>query len=61
MEITERVNLIMVFIRWTSQEIWEMEEVELERQRMNYITPEILKSFRKINAYLQPCTTPQIK
>ena len=46
MEKTERVILIMVFIRWTSQEIWEMEEVELERQRMNYITPEILKLFQ---------------
>ena len=38
---------IMVFIRWTTKEIWEMEEVELEKQRINHINPEILKTFQK--------------
>ena len=36
---TERGVLIMVFIRWTAQEIWDMKEDELERQRINHITP----------------------
>ena len=36
---TERGISIMVFVRWTAQEIWEMEEAELEQQRINRITP----------------------
>ena len=44
---TERGISIMVFIRWTAQEIWEMEEAEIEKQRINHITPEILKKFQK--------------
>ena len=39
---TERGISIMVFICWTAQEIWDMEEYELEKQRINHITPEIL-------------------
>ena len=37
----------MFFIRWTAEEIWDMEEADLEKQRINYITPEILKKFDK--------------
>ena len=37
---------IVVFIRWTSQEIWYLEEAEIEKQRINHITPEILKKFQ---------------
>ena len=37
----------MVFIRWTAQEIWDMEYAELEKQRINHITQEILKSLIK--------------
>ena len=44
---TERGISIMVFIRLTSQEIWDMEEAELEKQRINHITPEIPDFFRK--------------
>ena len=44
---TERSISIMVSIRWTAQEIWDMEEAELEKQRINHITPEILKRFQK--------------
>ena len=51
---------IMVFIRWTAQEFWDMEEAEPEKQRINYITPEVLKKFQKKNAYLQRHTTMQI-
>ena len=58
---TERGILVMVFIRWTEQEIWEMEEAEIEKLRINHITPVILKSYRKKNAYLQRRTTPQIE
>ena len=47
MEKTERGISIMVFIRWTAQEIWEMEEAALEKHRINYIIPKILKSFRE--------------
>ena len=36
---TERGISIMVFVRWTAQEIWEMEEAELEQQCINRITP----------------------
>ena len=36
---TERGISIMVFIRWTAQEIWEMEEAEIEKLRINHITP----------------------
>ena len=53
--------LVIVFIRWTAKEIWKMEEAELEKQRINHITPEILKKFQKNNAYLQCCMTPQSK
>ena len=49
----------MVFIRWIAQEIWDMEEADLEKQRINHITPEILKKFHKKNAYLQSHTTQQ--
>ena len=35
----ERGISIMVFIRWTTREIWEMEEAELEKKRINRITP----------------------
>ena len=38
---TERGISIMVFIRWTAQEIWDMEETELEKQRINHIMPEL--------------------
>ena len=51
---------LMVFIRWTAQDIWYMEEAEIEKQRINHITPEILKSFRENNAYLQRHRTQQI-
>ena len=44
---TERGILIMVFIRCTAQEIWETEEADLEKQRINHNTPEILKRFQK--------------
>ena len=44
---TERGISIMVFICWTAQEVWDMEEAELEKQRINHITPEILKTFQK--------------
>ena len=44
---TERGILIMVFIRWTAQEIWDMEEAELEKQCINHITQELLKTFQK--------------
>ena len=37
----------MVSIRWIAQEVWGMEEAKLEKQRINHITPEILKRFRK--------------
>ena len=37
----------MLFISWTAQEIWDMEEAELEKQRINHTTPEILKCFEK--------------
>ena len=47
METTERGISIMVFIGWTAQEIWEMEKAELEKLRINHITPEILKKFQK--------------
>ena len=47
---TERGILIIVFIRWTAQEVWDMEEAELEKQRINHITPEILKKIQKKNA-----------
>ena len=57
----ERGILIMVFIHWTAQEIWYMEESELEKQRINNINPEILKKFQKNNAYLQRYTTSKIK
>ena len=50
---------IMVFISWTTQEIWDTEEVDLEKQRINHITPEIMKKFEKNNVYLQRHTTPQ--
>ena len=43
----ERGILIMVFIRWTEQEIWDMEEAELEKQLINHITSEILKKFHR--------------
>ena len=39
MEKTERGISIMVFILWTTQEIWDMEEAELEKQRIDHITP----------------------
>ena len=42
------------------KEIWEMEEVDLEKQHINHITPEILKTFQKNNAYLQRHTTQKI-
>ena len=44
---TERAISIMVFILWTAQEIWDMEEAELEKQRINHITPEFLKKLKK--------------
>ena len=44
---TELGISIMVFIRCTTQEVWDMEEAELEKQRINHITPEILKKFQK--------------
>ena len=47
MEKSERGISIILFIRWTAQEIWDMEETELENQRINHITPEILKKFQK--------------
>ena len=57
---TEQGISIMVFICWTAQKIWDMEETELEKQRINHITTEILKIFRKNNAYLQRYRTQQI-
>ena len=45
---TDREISIMVFIHWTSQEIWDMQEAEIEKQRINHTTPEILKRFDKI-------------
>ena len=42
---TKRGILIMVFIRWTAHNILEMEEAELEKQRINHITTKILKMF----------------
>ena len=42
---TERGILIMVFIRWTAQKIWDMEEVDIEKQHINHITPEVLERF----------------
>ena len=44
---TERGISIMVFIRWTAQEIWYIEEAELERELINNITAEILKKFEE--------------
>ena len=44
---TERDILIIVFIRWTAQKIWNMEEAGVEKQHINHITPEILKKFQK--------------
>ena len=44
---SERGILIMVFIRWTTQEIWDMEEAELEKKHINHITPEVIKKFQK--------------
>ena len=44
---TERGILILFFIRWTAQKIWEMEEDELVKQRINNITAYILKKFQK--------------
>ena len=38
---------IMFFIHWTAQVIWDMKEAGLEKQRINHITPEILKKFQK--------------
>ena len=38
-----------------------MEEAELEKQRINHITPEIMEIFQKNNAYLQRRTAKQIK
>ena len=46
-EKTERGISIMVFICWTTQELWDMEKAELERHRINHITPEIMKKFQK--------------
>ena len=43
---TERGISIMVFFCCTAQEIWDMEEAELEKQCINNITPEILKKFQ---------------
>ena len=57
----ERGILILVFIRWTTQEIWDMEEDEKEKQRINRITLEILEKFEKNNTYLQRRTTSQIE
>ena len=37
----------MVFIRWDGQEIWDMEEAELEKQHINHITPDILKKLQE--------------
>ena len=42
---TEHGISIMVFIRWNSQEIWDMEDNYLEKQRINNFNPEILKFF----------------
>ena len=61
MEQTERGTSIMVFIRWNAQEIWDMEEAELEQQGINHITPEILKTIQKNNAYLQRHMTKKIE
>ena len=36
---TERGISIMVFIHWIAQEIWDMEEDDPEKQRINHITP----------------------
>ena len=36
---TERGISIMLFICWTAHKIWDMEEAELEKQRINHITP----------------------
>ena len=57
---TEQGISIMVFICWTAQEIWEMEEAELEKQLINHITSEILKFFQKNNTYLQRHTALKI-
>ena len=57
----ERGILIMGFIHWTPQEIWDMEEADLEKKRINNITPEITIFFVKNIAYLQRCMTPQIE
>ena len=57
---TELSILIMVFIRGNAQEICDMEEANLEKQGINHITPEILKSLIKNNAYLQHHTTQHI-
>ena len=53
--------LIIVFIRWTAQEIWDMEEAELEKQRIYHMTPKILEKVEKNNVYLQRHTTPRIE
>ena len=37
----------MVFICWNAQEIWEMEEADLEKQRIDHTTPETQKKFQK--------------
>ena len=44
-EKTQRGIWIMVFIRWTAQNIWDMQEAELDKQCINHIMPEILKTF----------------
>ena len=43
---TEQGISIMVFICWTTQEIWDVDEADLEKQRIKHTTPEILKSLR---------------
>ena len=47
MEKSEQGISIIVFIRWTAQEIWDMEEVEQEKQHINHFTLDILKKLQK--------------
>ena len=44
---TDRGISVMAFIRWNAQEIYDMEDKEEERHKINQVTPEMLKKFSK--------------
>ena len=44
---TDRGISVMTFIRWTAQEIYDMEEEEEERHKITHVTAEMLKKLAK--------------